>query len=157
MAECSFSYVLAPHIPQLWHKHAIAQAALRDLLTQSWRVGILHTASLSPSLAFECLCPSTGTSCIRVPHIQDRLPALWDKDQLSNKLTISSLIHDWSCSSKAQELKSSTTITIGQNSGFREQKGCCVFSSTQWKDSLFLAYKLFPYQGRSGEGAENLA
>lgn len=116
-------------------------------LTLSWRVGILH-ASLFPSLAFECLCPSTGTSCIRVSQIQDQLPSLWDKEQLSNKLTISSPLHDWSCSSKAQELKPSQTITTGHSSRFREQKGYCVFSSTWWKGSLFLACKLFPYQGR---------
>lgn len=128
-----------------------------EWLRLSWRIGILHTASLSPSLAFECLCPCTSPSCTRVPWIQDQLPSLCDKDQLPNKHTISSPLHDWSCSSKAREQKPSQTITTSHSSRSREQKGCCVFSINQWKDSLFLAYKLFPYQGRSGRGAENLA
>lgn len=84
MAGCSFSHVLAPHIPQLWHMHAIAQAALRYLLSR--RIEILHTASPSPSLTFEWLCPSTGISCRRVPWIQDQLPSLWDKIRLLSAL-----------------------------------------------------------------------
>lgn len=31
LAGCSFGYVLALHIPQVWHRHTIAQEALSDL------------------------------------------------------------------------------------------------------------------------------
>lgn len=118
MAGWSFRDVLFPHIPQLRHMHAIAQAALRYLL--SWRIGILHTASHSPSLAFEWLCPSTGTSYIRVPWIQDQLPSLW------GKIKSLSALHS---TIGAAPLKPSQTITIDHNSHFREQKGSCVFPS----------------------------
>lgn len=122
-----------------------------------WRAGSLHTASLSPSVALENLRSSKGITCIGVLRIQDQLPSLWD-DQLSSKLTISSSVHNWSCFSKAQGLKTSQTIIISHSiivshsiiiSLFREQKGCFFFSSTQGKYSLFLRYKLFPYLDNS--------
>lgn len=88
-----------------------------------WRAGSLHTASLSPSLALKSLRSSKGITCIGVLHMQDQLPSLWD-DQLSNKLTISLPVHNWSCFSKAWGLKTSQTIIISHSSLFREQEGC---------------------------------